>query len=84
LVCHRTIYEKLSNAVCDTAKEIYVQRCEEIEPNVRYCAYNIGDESAVADLIKLRLKVRSEDPLTSRLDVSMGWVTHCISHLRMM
>jgi len=63
-----TIYEKLADAVSDAARDMYVQRCEEIKPNIRYCAYNIGDESAVADLMQMRLNVSHEDPLTSRLD----------------
>ena len=66
----RTIYEKLAGAVADEAKDVYLQRCEEISPNIRYCAYNIGDESAVEDLMQMRMKIGREDPLTSRLDVS--------------
>lgn len=50
-------------------KEVYIQRVEEISPNIRFCAYNIGDESAVADLMQMRLKSGQEDGLTSRLDV---------------
>ena len=54
----------------DEVKEIYLQRVEEILPNIRYCAYNIGDESAIEDLRQMRLKTGREDALTSRLDVS--------------
>jgi RNA-binding signal recognition particle 68 len=69
LILHRTIYEKLAEAVADDAKDIYLQRCGEISPNIRYCAYNIGDESAKEDLIRMRMKAGQEDQLTSRLDV---------------
>jgi len=65
----RTIYEKLSEAVADEAKDLYHQRCSEISPNIRYCEYNIGDESAVEDLVQMRRQIGREDPLTSRLDV---------------
>ena len=65
----RTIYEKLAEAVADEAKDLYQQRCSEISPNIRYCEYNIGDESAAEDLIQMRRQIGREDPLTSRLDV---------------
>ncbi len=64
------IYEKLAGAFVDEIKDIYLQRVEELSPNIRYCAYNIGDESAVDDLRQMRLKTGAGDPLTSRLDVS--------------
>lgn len=40
-------------------------------PNIRYCAYNIGDETAINDLMKLRLsgKTSGEDLLAADLDV---------------
>lgn len=65
----RNIYEKLATAFVDEIKEIYLQRVDEITPNIRYCAYNIGDQSAVNDLVQMRLRSGREDPLTSRLDV---------------
>lgn len=42
---------------------------DEVSPNIRYCAYNIGDESAIAELKEMRRK-GGEDQLTSHLDVS--------------
>jgi len=68
-VIFRTIYEKLAEAVTDEAKELYQQRCSEISPNIRYCEYNIGDESAAEDLMQMRRRIGREDPLTARLDV---------------
>ena len=65
----RTIYEKLAEAVTDEARDLYQQRCSEISPNIRYCEYNIGDESAAEDLVQMRRQIGREDPLTSRLDV---------------
>jgi len=67
----RTIYEKLSEAVADEARDLYQQRCSEISPNIRYCEYNIGDESAAQDLMEMRRQIGREDPLTSRLDVCL-------------
>ena len=65
----RTIYEKLAEAVSDEEKELYQQRCSEISPNIRYCEYNVGDESAAEDLMQMRRQIGREDPLTARLDV---------------
>ena len=68
-VSFRTIYEKLAEAVSDEGKDLYQQRCSEISPNIRYCEYNIGDESAAEDLRQMRRQIGREDPLTARLDV---------------
>ncbi|OQR72147.1 signal recognition particle 68 kDa protein-like [Tropilaelaps mercedesae] len=50
----QTIYEKLGSALNEDERELYQQRVDEITPNLRYCAYNIGDQSAIKDLKKLR------------------------------
>ena len=39
----RTIYEKLASAFTEEQAVLYNQRVEEISPNIRYCAYNIGE-----------------------------------------
>lgn len=39
----RTIYEKLASAFTEESAILYRQRVEEISPNIRYCAYNIGE-----------------------------------------
>lgn len=39
----RTIYEKLASAFTEEIAVLYRQRVEEISPNIRYCAYNIGE-----------------------------------------
>ena len=71
VLCYRTIYEKLSSAFVDEIKEVYEQRVQELAPNIRYCAYNIGDESAMDDLRQMRIQTGGkEDALSSRLDVS--------------
>ena len=50
---------------------MYEQRVQELAPNIRYCAYNIGDESAMDDLRQMRIQTGGkEDALSSRLDVS--------------
>uniref|UniRef100_A0A2L2Y0W4 Signal recognition particle subunit SRP68 n=1 Tax=Parasteatoda tepidariorum TaxID=114398 RepID=A0A2L2Y0W4_PARTP len=66
----QTIYEKLSEALNEEEVILYKQRVEELTPNIRYCAYNIGDETAINDLLKLRLsgKTSGEDLLAADLD----------------
>ncbi|VDP22365.1 unnamed protein product [Soboliphyme baturini] len=67
----KTIYEKLS-AVTESAKmsNLYQQRCQEVVPQLRYCAFNIGDESALSELMEMRMKIieEQENPLLSDLD----------------
>ncbi|GIY51758.1 signal recognition particle subunit SRP68 [Caerostris darwini] len=66
----QTIYEKLSEALNEDEVILYKQRVEELIPNIRYCAYNIGDETAINDLLKMRLsgKTAGEDLLSNALD----------------
>ncbi|XP_069338972.1 signal recognition particle subunit SRP68 isoform X1 [Eulemur rufifrons] len=40
----KTIYEKLASAFTEEQAILYNQRVEEISPNIRYCAYNIGEQ----------------------------------------
>ncbi|GAB6027252.1 signal recognition particle subunit srp68 [Chamberlinius hualienensis] len=63
----QTIYEKMVGAVTGDVKSVYQQRVDEINPNVRYCAYNIGDKSAMQDLMKMRRAV-GQDLLAENLD----------------
>ncbi|KAJ0033838.1 hypothetical protein NQD34_000945 [Periophthalmus magnuspinnatus] len=51
----KTIYEKLASAFTEELAVLYRQRVEEISPNIRYCAYNIGDQNAINDLMQMRL-----------------------------
>ncbi|GLG95273.1 Signal recognition particle subunit SRP68 [Gryllus bimaculatus] len=48
------VYEKLAPALSEEDQVLYKQRVEELSPSLRYCAYNIGDESAIDDLLKMR------------------------------
>ncbi|XP_038068371.1 signal recognition particle subunit SRP68-like [Patiria miniata] len=62
----KNIYEKLASALNEEQQLLYIQRVEEITPNIRYCAYNIGDESAIKDLVEMRLK--SGGMMSSNID----------------
>lgn len=69
----KTIYEKLASAFSDEQAVLYRQRVEEISPNLRYCAYNIGDQSAIGDLLQMRLKSGdSSSMLTEKLEVLLA------------
>ncbi|XP_078510691.1 signal recognition particle subunit SRP68 [Lissotriton helveticus] len=52
----KTIYEKLANAFTEEQAVLYSQRAEEIAPNMRYCAYMIGDQCAIDELMQMRLR----------------------------
>ncbi|XP_076366392.1 signal recognition particle 68 [Tachypleus tridentatus] len=73
----QTIYGKLASALSEDDVILYKQRVDELSPNIRYCAYNIGDESAINDLVQMRLSGKSvgEDILAGDLD-------HLISQTR--
>ncbi len=68
----RTIYEKLASAFMDETKMLYLQRAEEISPNIRYCAYNLGEDSVdINDLVNLRMSAAGQDLLVAKIDVSI-------------
>lgn len=50
----QVVYEKLCGVVKETDLPIYKHKCEELIPSLRYCAYSIGDSSAISDLKDLR------------------------------
>ncbi|XP_071796906.1 signal recognition particle subunit SRP68-like [Asterias amurensis] len=62
----QNIYEKLASALNEDERILYLQRVEEITPSIRYCAYNIGDQSAIKDLVEMRLKTGSQ--MSSNID----------------
>ncbi|KAH0629516.1 hypothetical protein JD844_011621 [Phrynosoma platyrhinos] len=61
----KTIYEKLASAFTDEQAILYNQRVEEISPNIRYCAYNIGDQSAISELMQMRLRSGGSEGLVA-------------------
>lgn len=50
----QVVYEKLCGVVKETDLSIYKHKCEELIPSLRYCAYSIGDSSAISDLKDLK------------------------------
>ncbi|CAL8105455.1 unnamed protein product [Calicophoron daubneyi] len=50
----RTIYNGLIQTVEEDSRGIYLARIDDIQPQIHYCAYNIGDKSAASDLQRMR------------------------------
>lgn len=69
----RSIYEKLSSAFMDEdTKMLYLQRVEEISPNIRYCAYNLGQGGLdINELMKMRSKATGQDMLAAKIDAAI-------------
>ncbi|XP_068606682.1 signal recognition particle subunit SRP68 [Brachionichthys hirsutus] len=64
----KTIYEKLASAFTEEMAALYCQRVEEISPNIRYCAYNIGDQNAINDLMQMRLTGGGRGMMAEKLE----------------
>ena len=59
----------------DDTKLLYLQRVEEITPNIRYCAYNLGQSSIdINDLVNLRMSAAGQDLLVAKIDVCMSFM----------
>ena len=72
----RSIYEKLAGAFMDEdTRMLYLQRVEEISPNIRYCAYNLGQGGLdINDLMKMRSNATGQAMLAAKIDVSISFV----------
>ncbi|XP_045214058.2 signal recognition particle subunit SRP68-like [Mercenaria mercenaria] len=68
----KTIYENLAKAFTEDIQALYLQRVSEIEPNIRYCAYNIGDETAIEDLMQMRREAGGGDFMLGELDTLLS------------
>nr|XP_039252363.1 signal recognition particle subunit SRP68-like [Styela clava] len=64
----KTIYGKLCETKSKEERVIYDQMMDDISPNIRYCAYNIGDQSAMDDLLQLRASHKQDVLLADKLD----------------
>jgi hypothetical protein len=54
----------------DDSQGYYLQKVEEILPNIRYCNYNLGDESAKKDLLAMKMKTETGSELAGKIDVT--------------
>lgn len=71
---------KLSDALKgDDSQVYYSQKVDEIEPNIRYCNYKLGDKTAKKDLIDMKMKSGAGSELADAIDVCdfyrfMDWI----------
>lgn len=49
----QVVYESLIQALPEDEQTIYKARIEEFSPSLRYCAYNIGENASMDDLMKV-------------------------------
>ena len=75
IIYFRKIYGNLSDALKgDECQVFYTQKVDEIIPNIRYCNYNLGDESARKDLVDLKLKSATGSALAENIDVFQNFI----------
>ncbi|KAL4709872.1 hypothetical protein ACJJTC_003835 [Scirpophaga incertulas] len=72
------VLDKLCAALPDDERLVYTQKSEELKPSLRYCAYNIGDETAAGDLVEMRSKglIDNLDSLMAQAKESRSGVMH--------
>ncbi|XP_012171630.1 signal recognition particle subunit SRP68 [Bombus terrestris] len=56
----QVVYGKLASALPESEQVMYNARVEELAPSLRYCAYNIGDTTAIDDLMQMRGQLSGE------------------------
>ena len=56
----------------DDSQVYYLQKVEEINPNIRYCNYILGDETAKKDLMNMKLKSGTGSELAEKIDVKLS------------
>ncbi|XP_002120160.2 signal recognition particle subunit SRP68-like isoform X2 [Ciona intestinalis] len=64
----QTIYGKLADTMSKEEQTVYKTMVDEISPNIRYCAYTIGDQSAMDDLMQMHGTGRQDPLLSEKLD----------------
>lgn len=72
------VLDNLCAALPDDERTVYKQKIEELKPSLRYCAYNIGDESAAGDLVAMRGQglIENLDTLMAQAKESRSGVMH--------
>ncbi|KAM3964420.1 signal recognition particle 68 [Aphomia sociella] len=72
------VLENLAAALPEDERLVYKQKVEELKPSLRYCAYNIGDESAAGDLVAMRGQglIENLDSLMAQAKESRSGIMH--------
>uniref|UniRef100_A0A2M4AAH0 Signal recognition particle subunit SRP68 n=1 Tax=Anopheles triannulatus TaxID=58253 RepID=A0A2M4AAH0_9DIPT len=50
----QVIYENLAQAMPEEEQPVYRAKVDELKPSLRYCAYNVGENASVKDLLEMR------------------------------
>lgn len=50
----QVVYENMLQALPEEEQGIYKVKIDELSPSLRYCAYNIGDNASMGDLLEMR------------------------------
>lgn len=50
----QVVYENLIQALPEEEQAIYKAKVDEITPSLRYCAYNVGENASMNDLLEMR------------------------------
>lgn len=50
----QVVYENLLQALPEEEQGIYKAKIDELSPSLRYCAYNIGDNASMDDILEMR------------------------------
>ncbi|XP_072932120.1 signal recognition particle subunit SRP68 [Epargyreus clarus] len=72
------VLDNLCAALPEDERLVYKQKVEELKPSLRYCAYNIGDETAAGDLVAMRGQglIENLDTLMAQAKESRSGVMH--------
>ncbi|XP_055606624.1 signal recognition particle subunit SRP68 [Uranotaenia lowii] len=50
----QVIYENLAQALPEEEQAVYKAKVDELNPSLRYCSYNIGENASMNDLLEMR------------------------------
>lgn len=64
----------MAGAVPEEQRSLYTQRVDDISPNIRYCAYNIGDMPT--DINQLMAMRNISDMLASKINARYVIITY--------
>ncbi|KPJ02700.1 Signal recognition particle 68 kDa protein [Papilio xuthus] len=72
------VLDNLCSALPDDERHVYKQKVEELKPSLRYCAYNIGDQSAAGELVAMRGQglIENLDTLMAQAKESRSGIMH--------
>lgn len=52
----QVVYENLAHALPEEEQTVYRSKVDELTPSLRYCAYNMGGNASIDDLLEMRVQ----------------------------